>query len=215
MPRPKPRLVVESREELVRLYAEVCQEHGPRVTVKKFVWLAGISEPVICRFFDSFGDLREAVGLERRIKLLPWYTKEELLEELHKVVVMLGRLPSCFEFSKYARCRVQRLFHRFGSYREAVGAYRKWLQRQRERGPAVDEPVRNPQQPAEDPMLTIRWMEREWFGMRVGFKVASSDFRGVPADVIDVLVVLRHDWPACPVPVVEFGKVCRKPTAEM
>jgi hypothetical protein len=31
-----------------------------------------------------------------------------------------------------------------------------------------------------------------------------------PADACDVLVVLNHDWPACPVPVIVFGKILRK-----
>ncbi len=50
-------------------------------------------------------------------------------------------------------------------------------------------------------------MREKWFGMRVGFELNSNDFKGRPATCCDLLLVLRHDWSACPVTVLEMKDV--------
>ena len=63
--------VETNRDELVKVLAELSWEHGPRISVKKFTRLTGIPESQVYRYFDSWGDVRVAAGLKRRIKLWP------------------------------------------------------------------------------------------------------------------------------------------------
>ena len=211
----RPAIVVNGLDELIKLYAAVSQEYGPRVTLKKFCRLTGVPEGAIYRLVDSFGDLREAVGLSRRVKQESWYSEDDLMQAFHNVVQRLGRLPTCSEFGLYSPMSQRVLFQRLGGIHGAIAKYREWLPRQKEPKPADDfESAMNPQQPEQDPQMVIPWMRKEWLGMRVGFEMRSGDFQGRPAEACDVLVVLNHDWPACPVPVIVFSKILRKPVTE-
>lgn len=194
-----------TRDELVQKLREVAAEHGSRISIKRFTRHTGISETVIYRHFDCWGDVREEAGLERRLKHQPWYSKDDLLREFHKVVWRLRRFPTAMEFSKYAACTVGRLYERFGGLGETIVAYRKWVQRTdwEERLLALDD-IKNPQQEAE-PAVSVAWMQDAWFRLRVGFLLTSGEYRDHPAGACDLLVVLKDDWPECPVSVLEFG----------
>ena len=50
-------------------------------------------------------------------------------------------------------------------------------------------------------------MREVWDGLRFGFETHSSHFRGRDPRCVDVLVVGVHDWPECPVRVIELKRV--------
>lgn len=153
--------------------------------------------------------------MSRRMKGLAWYSKDDILAEIHRLIQELRRVPNCREFSRHSYMTVQQIYRRFGSMPAAMRAYRGWLERNL--GPSK-EPVpaeaKNPQQAAADWQREVRLLRRSWFMLRVGFELVSSDFRGRPADTCDLLIVLKHDWPACPVKVLEYGTVADRLVAE-
>ena len=202
---------VLSRREIVRAvrgYAEVrgCE----RFSIKEFTKGTGIPESQIYREFESWGELREAAGLERRLKFQPWFTEEELLEELHRVAMKLKRIPTWHEFSRHARMGWQVMHRRFGGKRAVLDRYKKWLEEKareiRRRRGAEPEP-RNIQQPRADEELDSVYVRRAWQALRVGCELRSSDFKGMGPEQCDLLVVMEHDWKGCPVPVIELHKV--------
>ena len=48
------------------------------------------------------------------------------------------------------------------------------------------------------------WLRNQWRRVRIAFELRSSEFCWRSASQWDLLVVLEHDWPACPVQVLRL-----------
>ena len=55
--------------------------------------------------------------------------------------------------------------------------------------------------PVGDEMI---WLRNQWRRVRIAFELRSSEFCWRSASHWDLLVVLEHDWPACPVKVLRL-----------
>ncbi len=55
--------------------------------------------------------------------------------------------------------------------------------------------------------VDVRWLRNRWHQLRITFALHSSDFRDRPAHDWDLLIVLDHDWPPCPVKVIPLSDI--------
>lgn len=205
---------IHSRRELEQIFAETAQDVGQDITIKQFTRLAGIPESQIYKFYGSFNDLRKAVGLDPSRHARRRFSNDDVLEAFHRVVYELKRLPSVSEFVHHTGHGDSILYRRFGNMKNVIAAWKDWMKRNFRPGEEPAEPLhrKNPQKSAQDDEAVFHWMREAWFNLRVAFEPRTSDFRGRPDDACDLLIVLDHDWPTCPVPVLEFAQVLKKPT---
>jgi len=101
-------------------------------------------------------------------------------------------------------------YSRFGPMPKIIIQYRIWLRRQ-PKPKALNAPRDQQQNFFSDlpdaPTADVRWLRQAWQKMKVGFELQSSDFQGRPAHLCDLLVVLHHNWPACPVRVLQLSDI--------
>lgn len=207
MPLIREPLTAEELVQAVRVFS--LGGRGERFTIKTFSRETGIPESQIYRHFTSWSQLREAAGLEPHLRFRPWFTEEELLREFHGVMMKLRRIPSCHEFGQQAKVSWQLMHRRFGGKRQILKRYREWLDRKvaELREPKPAEPPRHVQAPRLEPGRDVAWVRQKWQNLKVGFELRSSDVQGLRPDDCDLLIVLEHDWKACPFRVLELRQV--------
>jgi hypothetical protein len=202
----RKRGVEYSATEIADLIRDMSHECGEPVTYHRFAKWSGIPAWQIYLHFRSWYDARAAAGLERKVHTSRCVTAEMLLQDLHKVVQHLRRWPKMAEFERMSGRTYQLLHRKIGPWRAVQLQYLQWLNEPEQAQPPLAQP-RHFFQLAKTP-TTVLWMCRAWAQARLGFELKSSDFRDHSPGDCDLLVVLDHDWPRCPVPVIEFQKVC-------
>ena len=197
-----------SPKEIVDLVSEMYLTVGEPVTYHRFAKWSGIPAWQIYLHFRSWYEVREAAGLPRKLPNTRCISEEQLLSELHKVVRELKRWPTVAEYQRLSQRNYGLLNKKIGPWPAVQARYREWLKAQPSETPPKVIDWWNLQSVMES-MSQIRWMREEWLQARVGFELKSSDFHDRTPGDCDFLVVLDHDWPRCPVPVIEFGSVLK------
>jgi hypothetical protein len=175
---------------------------GESITSHQFLEHTGVTMREIRRHFGSWSGLRRELGLYHRARPRKRWSVDDLCREFHSCVVKLGKLPSVQEFDRITGISASTFYRRIGNMKKFQSVYGVWLRKQH----WPDANVHNPQIDANPPRDVV-WIRRKWFSLRVGFELRSSDFRGREPDACDFLVVLEHDWPACPVRILELHQV--------
>jgi hypothetical protein len=202
----RKRGVAYQPEDIVDLVRKMYDEVGEPVTYHRFARWSGIPSYQIYVHYRSWYDVRIAAGLPRSAPNMRAIPVDQLLRQLHRIVLQLRRWPTMHEYQRLSKLTYQLLHRKIGPWKAVQERYREWVQNQPEyvKGPGRYD--RNPQQIFTS-KTHIPWMRQAWFNARVGFELKSSDFCGRSPGEAELLVVLDHDWPLCPVPVLEFSKV--------
>jgi AcrR family transcriptional regulator len=209
-----------SKAEIVAKVREVSMQFGDDLGIKQFTGQTGVPESQIYRHWKSFGDLKEAAGLPRRSAAPKLISDDEALGEFHRIVVTLGRLPTFTDLQLHGKISATFFYRRFGKKDQLVGRYRRWLgsraekdRLDRERAEReLEQRRRNftKETPDASKRKDVAWLRRTWQELRVGFEIRSSDFQektSADRHLADLIVVFEHDWPGCPVRVLEIGRV--------
>lgn len=191
-----------SRQDIRNVLREFTFERGGRVTLKEFVAETGIPESQIRRHFGSWTALRKEQGWSDQDRDCKRHSDEDLWEALHALIQKLGRFPTNAEIDRRTPFAARTYYTRFGPQPQVVQAYRRWLRSRDEQSACPEQPL-----PSRDQYGDVRWLRERWGQLRVTFELRSSDFRDRPAHHWDLLVVLQHDWPACPVKVLRLCDV--------
>lgn len=171
---------------------------------REFHRQTGICHRQIARHFGTWSNLRREMGLEPRAKRKNSYSLDELFEKYHEVVLKVGRPATFHEIGRWCEVTPATLRTRIGNRPELDRAYEAWLRRRED--PAPRRPAAG-----DNPPRSHDWLRNRWFGLRVGFEIRSSDYKGREVDGLDALIVLEHNWPACPVRVVELQEALPEP----
>jgi hypothetical protein len=199
-----------TRREMLERLREVVHGEGRGVTLRVFLERTGVPESQIRREFGTWTAMRREAGLRPEDRDRSQVPDDQLWEEYAQVVKQLSRLPSTEELDRLGRFSARTYRDRFGPQAKLKRAFRAWLLEQRP--PAEDERICNvtadaPRNGTPDlPLLRSRWRK-----LRVTFAVRSSDFRDRPVQDWELLVVLEHDWPNCPLKVLELSDVVGNP----
>jgi hypothetical protein len=206
-----------SAGQIIGLVWEMYREVGEPVTYHRFARWSGIPVGQIYLHFRSWHDVRLAAGLPWKPPNVRCISAEQLLSDLHGVVRRLGRWPTTAEFERLSGRSYHLLNRKVGPWKQVRARYREWVNKRpkdadtaapADETPAPPKPFDwwNPQQVMES-VTQINWMRDAWRRAKVAFELKSSDFMDRSPGDCDFLVVLDHDWPRCPVPVIEFGTV--------
>ncbi len=204
---PGPRGVEYSPDEIIAAVKEMYFSQGEPVTYHRFAKHCGIPAWQIYQHFRSWYDVREAAGLPRRMASLRNVPADDLLFELHRVVTLIRRWPTFGEYERVCRRNYQLFWRKIGPWSAVEARYREWLNEHPE---VADDPAGKRGgniQIEAFPDRSVAWMRNLWWQSGVGFELRSSDYRGRSAGECDFLVVLNHDWPMCPVPVLVLGEL--------
>ena len=123
-----------SREELLGVVRAVVGDGRRRVSLRKFSGETGIPESAVYRQFASWGDAREAAGLDRWMSGSKRHSDDELLAEFHAVSRKTWGMPSWGDIKRHSKIADGTYRYRFGSLPEVVRRYRKWLRDRNELG---------------------------------------------------------------------------------
>ena len=172
---------------------------GAGISVERFFEHTGIPLNQIRRHFGSWGAFREELGLAPRAPTRKYFSDDDILRQFHQSVERLGRFPTIQEFDAATGVSTTTLYRRFGPLARVEARYRTWLAQQQ-----FPDPHGPNRQVDANPPRDVIWLRNRWFNLRVGFELRSSDFKGREPDACDFLGVLEHDWPACPVRILEL-----------
>jgi hypothetical protein len=217
MKKVRKRGVEYSAQEITDAVWKMYQERGEPVTCQRFLKWSAIPQCQVYHHFLRWSDVRAAAGLPPSAPNIRFVPVETLLSELDTIVRRLGRWPTVAEYVRFSRRSREQVYCKIGTWPMVQAQYRQWVK---------SRPTEIPSQPAEtaakpetfdwwnsqqvmQSLTQIQWMRDAWLRSRVGFELKSSDFRGRSPGDCDFLVVLDHDWPLCPVPVIEFSSVLR------
>lgn len=200
-----------SEREMLEALREVVLDEGRGVTLKSFLAHSGVPESQIRREFGSWEAMRRKAGLRREDRNRQQISDEALWEEYNELVKQYGRLPTRFQIDRYSRFSSRTYWERFGSQTQIKAAFARWLKEQ-QTPPEDDQPITNPTADApREGTPDVAWLRQQWRQLKVTFEVRSSDFRERPLQDWELLVVLEHDWPGCPIKVIELSDVAGNP----
>ncbi|QDT38607.1 hypothetical protein [Stratiformator vulcanicus] len=205
---PQPVDLPTERLEIVHRLVVFAEGRDPAdVTVERFTEETGINNRRIYRHFKSWLDLREEAGLPRRVAGRRQYSDDELMIEYYSLTLKLRRLPTFAEINQHARMSDNPFRNRFGSMDTIQRKFRKWLKTARK---DLNEMEMHGEAAPDDG--GARLVFQRWSALKPGFALKSSEYRTgerIDRHHIDFLVVMDHDWPGCPWPVVLLGNVWR------
>ena len=202
-----PRRVLPTLPDLRRLLEQAVAVHGPRITLAQFEQHSGVNDTVLYRVAGSWTRLRRDAGLPglRGRSVAPEVTDTELCEQWHRLVERLGRHPKMREWARYAPMGTGVIQNR-GGKQAMLERYARWLTRRRY---GLDQPAA----PDEHAPADSHYLAERWRSLTPGFALHSAharrDFDDADWRRIDFLIVLEHDWPACPRPVLELHRFRR------
>jgi hypothetical protein len=188
-----------TRQQILDCFRWIRSDAGEGITVEEFVDRTGVPLSQVRQHFGNWAGLREELGLPPRARIRKRYSDDDILRQFHESAERLGRFPTIREFDAATGVSTTTLYRRFGPLAKVEQRYREWLRRQH-----WPEPTGYNRQVDANPPRDVVWLRNRWFNLRVGFELRSSDFKGREPDACDFLVVLEHDWPACPVRVLEL-----------
>ena len=216
-----------SREEILGVVRELVGDEGAGVTLKGFVERTGIAESQVRKHFGSWTALRKELGSSVTERDCKRHADEQLWEAYHTLVDRLGRFPTQAEIDRHAPFSSRTYYARFGPQPHVKTAYRQWLAQRAsgrrqsadgggsaatcdtvERREKID--VSGDLRPplagalADGETNDMTWLRNQWRRVRIAFELRSSEFCWRSAAQWDLLVVLEHDWPACPVQVLRL-----------
>lgn len=192
-----------TRQEILDVLQEFVFDRGGQVTLREFVSEAGIAESQIRKHFGSWTDLRKEHGWTGDERDHTQHTDETLWEAYHSLVERLRRFPTNAEIDQHSAFAARTYYTRFGTQAKMRMKYARWLHKQQASG--------GRQSPDEGeqtgPPADVRWLRNRWQQLRITFALCSSEFRGRQPHEWDLIVVLDHDWPACPVKVIRLSDI--------
>lgn len=200
------RRTVLTRQEIFNVLREFVFEHGPQVTLRQFVAQTSIPESQIRKHFGSWMGLRKEhgwIGDERDYRRI---TDDDLWNAYHELVQKLGRFPKQNEIDKRAPYSSRTYFVRFGSQPILKTKYQLWVKRQ-EKAAAAEGEEETADGSAPKRAADLGWLREQCQKLQVTYELRSSDFRAKAGWQWDLLVVLEHDWPACPIKVLELSEL--------
>jgi len=197
------------REMLERLRAVVEQE-GRGVTLRVFLEQSGVPESRIRREFGTWAAMRREAGLRPEDRDRSRVSDHQLWAEYAQVVKQLNRLPTGEELDRLGRYSSRTYRNRFGPRPKLKRVFREWLLQQKSE--ADEERLCNVTDDApREGTPDLALLRSRWRQLKVTFEVRSSDFRDRAVRDWELLVVLEHDWPACPLKVLELSDVVGNP----
>lgn len=199
-----------TRREMLERLRDVVEQEGRGVTLRAFLKQSGVPESQIRSEFGTWAAMRREAGLRPEDRDRTQVSDHQLWEEYTRIVKQLNRTPSTEELDRLGRYSARTYRNRFGPQAKLKRAFRQWLLRQQpetreERFCNVTDDA-PPEGTPDLPLLRSRWRE-----LKVTFEVRSSDFRDRAVQDWELLVVLEHDWPACPLKVLELSDVVGNP----
>ena len=110
------------RDHILRLARPLFAEHGPGLTMTRFCALANVRERQLYGAFETFGQLREAVGLPAAVPpKAPGRTAESLLEAA-RALAAEGRPATLQEFCLREGVSEQTVARRWGNWTRLAAA---------------------------------------------------------------------------------------------
>lgn len=188
-----------TRQQILDCFRWMSHGPGENVSSDKFTKHTGIPMTQVRWHFGSWKTLRSELGLNPRASCGKQYSVDDLCRHYHACVEKLGRFPSVQEFELHTGISASTFYRRVGKLPAFQQRYASWLHRQQ-----LPDPHGHNRQVVANPPRDVVWLRNRWFNLRVGFELRSSDFKGREPDACDFLVVLEHDWPACPVRILEL-----------
>lgn len=177
------------------------RDNDENITLREFTDHTGITAAQVYRHFGSWLHFRHELGLTRQANNKHRWSRDELFQGYHRAVESRGRLPTVYEFQRLTGISYDALARRIGPREQLVEAYAQWLRQQ-----PWPEPTGWNRQVHPNPARDVTWLRNRWINLKVAFDLRSSCFKGREPDACDLLIVLEHDWPACPVKVLELHR---------
>ncbi|MCA9028211.1 MAG: hypothetical protein KDA86_23575 [Planctomycetaceae bacterium] len=190
------------RQDVLELLQEYAFERRGVVTFKGFVAETGVPESQVRKHFGSWSALVKECGSVNDERDRKRHSDEALWKAYHGLVEKRGRFPTNAEIDRYSPFSSRTYYARFGSQPRVRMQYARWLQARQASGGRQSPVEMEGRRPVD-----VRWMRERWGKFRVTFELHSSDFRGRVAHEWDLLVVLDHDWLACPVKVLRMSEL--------
>jgi len=118
-----------TREELIAAVIRASNLQDTPLSRRDFQKLTGIRENQIYRLFPNGGwaELKRQANLDPHPRTRQKMTDDYLLEEFHRVVINLGKIPNWALFASLARISPDVIRRRFGGNRGTIKRYRDWL----------------------------------------------------------------------------------------
>lgn len=201
-----------TEREMLEALRDVVLDEGRGVTLQTFLAKSDVPESQIRRQFGSWSAMRRKAGLRKEDRNQQQITDETLWQEYNELVKQYRRLPTPAQIDRYSPFSSRTYQRRFGSQKQIKQAFARWLKEQQAPPPEQTAPVANVTDDApREGTPDVAWLRQRWRQLKVTFEVRSSDFRERPVQDWELLVVLEHDWPGCPIKVLELSDVAGNP----
>jgi hypothetical protein len=269
----------QTRESIIEAAKVAAAQTGGVLSRTEFVRLSGISLHSLYSLFPDGGwsEVQKLSGI--RSNKHPPFSDNELLAEYHRVVSVLGTIPTWQKLNSMTSVAMETIKRRFGGLPGTLNAYRSWLESNVPDSPmlaVVNErgsngTPRQPLPPVAEPKPStwakldgieygapinfrglrhapineqgvvylfgmvsnelgliveavqtgfpdceakrcVNSRENRWQRVRVEFEFRSRNFRdhGHDATKCDLIVCWQHDWPDCPLEVIELRTVIER-----
>ncbi len=118
-----------TRDEIIEAARTAAVRHDGPITRTVFIRETGISEHQINRHFPEgrWTEVRELAGIDRHPLDRKEYTDEECLAEYHRVVQLVGEIPTWSVYANHAQVSREKLVRTFGGLPGTLRAYERWL----------------------------------------------------------------------------------------
>lgn len=197
-----------TREQLVEALRELVRERGDVVTIHQFAHWTGLGQkPIYRNFPDGWKEFRRAAGLPEKRARKPHFPDFDLLVDYHNVCVTLRKLATLKDYDKHGRFCSATLIQRFGGKQGIKKRYREFLLSLPDRRIQADKSERDRKERRE--MNLVEFVRERWLELAVRFELSSSDFQAEAqaAERYQLLVCWEHDWPGCPLRVIELRRL--------
>jgi len=211
------------KKEIMAAIRKYTKELGHCPSLGELTERARVSRRDIGRLFGSYGMAVRACGMEPA-KGSP--TKvEDLFADWAKVTRKLGKLPTIFEYEQQSMYSSKPLISRFKGWRQVPTMMQAYAERQKLEGKWGNElgvvflfgmvarqrgfVVMRIQMGFPDCEAMRKIDEQTWQMVRIEFEHESRNFlrHGHPPSGCDLIVCWIHNWPECPVEVLELSKM--------
>lgn len=117
-----------TREEIIIAIKNCAEKIGHAPSVRELRQTVSVSGRCIQKHFGTYGEALKACGLERKgcgYKV----SKEEVFEELARVIRELGKMPTMVDWQQMARFSVQPVLKRAGNWKEVPEAFLQYVRK--------------------------------------------------------------------------------------
>jgi hypothetical protein len=118
-----------TRESVVNAARAAAEKAGGAISRADFERISGISDHYIYRLFPEGGwsEVRRLAGLAKHPRYHPRMSDDDLLAEYHRVVCLLGEIPTWPRFEAEANVSKSVIWERFGGLRGTLERYLVWV----------------------------------------------------------------------------------------